>query len=47
MSVFFLLEKGLRLPGSLWELCMIAACVVNYEVHFQRAVQMTLWGTAA
>lgn len=48
MSVFFLLEKKrLRRPGSLWELCLIAACVVNYEVHFQRAVQIALWGTAA
>lgn len=40
-------ERGLRLSGSLWELCLIAACVVNYEVHFQRAVQIALWGTAA
>lgn len=47
MSVFFPLEKGLWLSGSLWELCLIAACVVNYEVHFQRAVQIALWGTAA
>lgn len=47
MSVFFLREKGLRLSGSLWELCLIAACVVNYEVHFQRAVHIALWGTAA
>lgn len=47
MNVFFLLEKGLRLTGSLWELCLIAACVVNYEVRFERAAQIALWGTAA
>lgn len=41
-SVFFLLEKGLWLSGSLWELLLIAACVVNYEVHFQRAMQIVL-----
>lgn len=45
--VCIVLEKGLWLSGSLWELCLIAACVVNYEVHFQRAVQIALWGTAA
>lgn len=44
---FFLLEEGLRLSGSLWELCLIAACVVNYEVRFERAAQIALWGTAA
>lgn len=47
MNVFFLPEKGLRLSGSLWELCLIAACVVNYEVRFERAAQIALWGTAA
>lgn len=35
-------EKGLRLSGSLWELRLIAACVVNYEVRFQRVVQIAL-----
>lgn len=43
---FFLPEKRLQLSGPLWELCLIVACVVNYEVHFQKTVQMALWGTA-
>lgn len=47
MNVFFLGEKGLRLSGSLWELCLIAACEVNYEVRFERAAWIALWGTAA
>lgn len=39
--------SALTRSGHIWELCLIAAGVVNYEVHFQRAIQMALWGTEA